>query len=200
MAITLKGVEELQASFGSAGGNLSKELGTIVWKTGRHIEWKIAQLVSAELNIKQSQIRKKNLVAKRSADLRSVKVIFTKTDRPDLKDFKPRQNATGAAAKVLKSEGTQTIKSGFMGPKPGAIARKLYGHAWIRAGGKVKMTKGRYKGQMKQRIFKLKGVSPTAVFHYNNMIGPTMDEVDAELQKQLAERIRWNKVKQTLGR
>ena len=51
--ITVKGIEELQASMGSAGGNLKKELGIVVWETGKKLKRNLAKVVVTELNTTQ---------------------------------------------------------------------------------------------------------------------------------------------------
>lgn len=178
------GVEQLYDSIGNMPMLLQKELGIVLWKTGRRCESIIARRIYKELHTTQKVI-KKGIVVKRGRG--NVTVQLAKTKRLNLKDFKPRQNGTGVSAKIIRSKGTTTIKSGFMGPKPGALKTSWKGQAFKR------------EGKEKLPIVKLKGPSPWGVFIHNNMLPLTVEETQQELNKQLRERIRWNNLKRMKG-
>lgn len=185
--------DEVIKSLNSVTKNLSKEIGVAAWKTARFGEGNIAKKITKELATPQREIKKK-ITSKRSKG--GATVELDKSKRLALKQFNPRQNKAGVTYKISKSKGRKLLKSGFMGPKPGAIARRLHGHVWFRVGPKVAQEKGRYKGRMRQKILKAYGPSPWGVFVKGGNKTPTRNEISQRFGKELAERLRYLHLKQ----
>jgi len=190
-----RGLDELITSLGNASENLTKELGIAAWKAANRCKSFIAKEISAVVNMKQKDI-KPLITVKRHRRAMS-EVILSQSKRPSLKRFNPDTDSQGVSVQMFHGGRGNRYPRAFMGPKPGLVALKLQGHVWQRdvKKGKVKATKGRYKGLMRHPLILRKGVSPYAVFVKNNQILPTVAQTQNAFRVEIAERIRWLNIK-----
>lgn len=193
-----RGLDELITALGNASENITKDIAIAAQKAANKCKSIIGKEISGILNAKQSDI-KKQITTKR---LRwaAAEVVLSSSKRPPLKAFKPSWGEGGVTVNMFKNGKTLQYKRGFMGPRPGVSAIKLGGHVWSRevTKGKFVATKGRYKGKMRHRLTIRKGVSPYAVFVKNNQILPATAQTMNFFRVELAERIRWLRIKRKL--
>ena len=107
-------------------------------------------------------------------------VTLKKTPRLGLRHFGAKQDKRGVTYRIGKSGGRKRVNGAFQGPKPGAVRVKWKGNVFKRAG----------KGRLP--IVQLKGVSAYGAYKKNDLEGPQVKEVEAELVKQIDRRIKLN--------
>lgn len=191
MAITITYDEEehrrILKSLQNFGKNLNKEVNIALTITTRKGKAKIAKEVGAELNLPQKHI-KKAIYTKRYNDW--TRVIFFNQWRPVfLKQFKARQNAKGASARIMKSEGSTLFPGAFTGNRgkgKNAPNPKLKGHFFRRLSKKSKPIE----------IIKTDD-TPLNVFKRVGMTYRMSQYLHQQLQLELIDRIRFNRLKQS---
>jgi hypothetical protein len=143
-----------------------------------------AKAISQEIAVTQKAV-KGTIKITRKADERWISSTVTqqkKWNRIPLKQFKPKQDAAGVG---------YTIKRGSKGFLPsGFIVKSLGNHVFKRDGAKIKLTQGKKKGSLGQRIYKQYGPSPWGVSIKNNLKEPVKAESEKILIKQIDRRIR----------
>ena len=164
-------------------GNLKKEIRIINSKVAKKGKSFIAKAVTSELAVTQKVVKSK-LAEKRNSD-GSAQVAIRKSSRINLKDFGARQNKKGVSYRISKSQGRKVLAGAFMGPKPGVKFTSLGGKAFKRI------------GKSKKPTATLRGPSPWGVHVKNNQIQPTVQKIAAELRKQAAERLRFQRLKRS---
>jgi hypothetical protein len=189
-----KQLKRLQQAIEGTTRKLPNEFATAVNKTAaackRIMAKQITQQVKVKLGIVKQQIRTKRKATKEDA---TAEVAIKPTARISLKEFGARQTKAGVTYQIDKKKGTRrTMPGGF-------IVQSLGGHAFQRIGGKVAMTKGKYAGQMKQRIDKKYGPSPWGVFVKGDAKPPSVEQTREELKKQIDRRIQFINFKKTQG-
>ena len=193
--VTAQGHDAAIKALANVTTNLTKQIGIASWQAAKFGKSHIAKEIGKELATPQKDI-KKDIDAKRAGGTRAT-VTLDKSKRMSLKRFKPKQNATGVAYKISKTEGRKKIPGAFMGPRPGAVARKLHGHVWMRSGARVAMTKGASKGQSRQRIYKLYGPSPWGVVVTRDKQLPIGVIIKDRYGQELEKRLRYLRLKQS---
>ena len=161
--------------------NLGKEIQIVNGKTVRRGKSIAAKEVTQAVSIPQKVVRrsvKSELVGERSAVL-----SLEKSKRISLKEFGARQGKKGVSYKIDKASGRKTVVGTFVGPKVGLTSVKLRGHVFKR------------KGKSRLPILKLKGPSPWGVIKKNNRAAAVKKKLQEELRKQMAERLRYQKLK-----
>jgi hypothetical protein len=115
-----------------------------------------------------------------TAENLSATVTLRKTKRLGLRHFGAKQNKTGVSYKISKTGGRKRVDGAFQGPKPGVMKMSWKGNAFKRVG--------------KQRlpIIKLQGVSAFGAYAKNELSGPQVKVIEAELTKQMERRIKLN--------
>ena len=181
MQITIEGTKDLERSLKGAERKMPQQLNSAINKTLTFTQSRKAKEIAQRLNMTQKNI-KKNL-----RKIKSTKTTLTAisrlvaTKRPSLKDFKgTRQTRRGVSYKIDNRKGRQVIPSGFMGPKPGVKAERLYGHAFKRTGKK------------RTPITRLDGVSPWAIYTINKLDPAMRKQVQERLAKEINEKVRVN--------
>lgn len=171
----MKGVEK----------DVRKQLKTAVNKAGRSMESQMARMVRQEINVASKAVKRvitRPLLATETQ--LSTEIVVAKGKRLSLKEFGARQTKAGVSYRISKKGGKKTIKGGF-------IVESLGGHVYVRDGDKVEMSRGRYKGRKRQKIFKRFGPSLWGYFANRKVMLDVQKKADAELEKQVKERIRF---------
>jgi len=163
--------------------NLSKELGVVAWKTGQKVKSTVAKEITKELNVKQSVVKAQVTIDRKQPSAVVVKV--KKTKRIPLKEFKAKQTKKGVTYKISKTKGRKLLPGGFQGPRPGVQNVKWKGRVFKR------VVKARLP------IRQVYGVSPYGVFVKNDLMLIVLMVARIELEKQLAERIRYLHLKKS---
>lgn len=101
---------------------------------GRKTFTRVKRAVRKQTSIPGTVVqRSTKFLRARTSGMGAVEVAILGTGKPlSLKVFGVRQNARGVRARIWGK--SKQLDHGFMGPKPGAIAAKLQGHAYVRAG------------------------------------------------------------------
>jgi hypothetical protein len=123
--------------------------------------------------------------SKAQVDNITATVEVKKTARISLREFGARQNKSGTSYRISKSQGRKTVKGGFQGPKPGVMKASWRGHTFKRV------------GQTRLPIVKLFGPSPWGVMTKGDKLGPSEEQIQAELSKQIERRVRFITLKKT---
>lgn len=182
--LQIQGVKELELALEGTSKKLPRELTIAVNSTARKVRTGMSKQIRGELVVKSADLNKiLNLASKAKPTSIVAKVLLFGTKRLSLKAFKPRQTRKGVSYKVSKSKGRKVAPSAFMGPRPGAIAIRLRGHAYKRMG------RARYP------IARLHGPSPGGVYALQKMRPKTIVDGVSELNKQIERRIRFNLLK-----
>lgn len=174
------------------GLNITKEIGIINWKVARKTKSLIAKQVTKELSVTQKVV-KAQLVARRNASRASLvggteqaaEVELKKSRRIPLRDFKARQTKKGVSYKISKSTGRKTIAGAFKGPRPGLTFVRFRGHVMQRV------------GSARLPIRKLYGPSPWGVHVINKQADVITPQINAELRRQMRERLRYQRLKKS---
>lgn len=190
-------LKELRKAVDKAGKSFPREFAAAINKTAtatRTSKMGISQKIREELVVKAGDLNPLIEIDRRASPSRlTARVRLEKTSRLSLKWFKPNHIAAGVSYRISKTAGRNTVYGAFMGPKPGQLAPKLYGGVYKRSGGaKVKASKGRYVGKMREPIVKLMGPSPWGVFVKNRMSIRQVKDIREMLTKQMDRRIREN--------
>jgi len=122
---------------------------------------------------------------KASGDDISAEVEVKKTGRISLREFGARQGRSGTSYKISKTKGRKTIPTAFQGPKPGLMKASWRGHVFKRV------------GKARLPIVKLFGPSPFGVMTVGKKLDPSIEQTQAELQKQIERRVRFITLKKT---
>lgn len=163
--------------------NLPKQLSIVVGKTGRRAESITAKDITKELAVKQKTVKKE--IKRRKTSKTSVEMELKKSARIPLRDFGARQTRKGVSYRISKTSGRKVVHGAFQGPKPGVRHGKWNGRVFKRVG----------KGRLP--IVQLRGPSPWGVVVKRNRLAPITAQVNDELKKQIAERIRYLKLKKS---
>lgn len=173
------GIDELLDALDAEAQRLPREVQIAINATAKKARSFISREIREELAVKAKDVNGVLKISKRATktDL-TAKVKLNHQKRFSLKTFGARHTRAGVSYKVRKSEGRRTIKDAFMGPRPGATAVRLRGHAYKRLGRK------RYP------IVFLKGGSPWGAYVTRNIDLQVLGITDKELRKQIDRRIR----------
>lgn len=177
---------------------IKKSLRGVVNKVSRHSQSQWAKKTVETVAVQQKNV-KKTLVARRMENPMPAEEIVQKdSTRIPLKEFRPRQNKTGTSYKIAKGGKRGFIPGAFMGPKPGAqFARFGRGHVFTRRPNepKVRATKGRYAGKMRQKIYKLYGPSMVGVTVVNEFLPVLAKDASERHEYELAREVRFRLLK-----
>ena len=182
MQITIQGTKDLERSLKGAERKMPQQLNSAINKTLTFTQSRKAKEIAQRLNMTQKNIKKNLRKIKSTRTTLTAISRLVATKRPSLKDFKgTRQTQTGVSYKLDNRKGSRSIiAGGFMGPKPGVKAKKLYGHAFIRTGKKRKP------------ITRLDGVSPWAIYTINKLDPAMRKQVQERLAKEIQNKVRVN--------
>lgn len=189
LKIDYESAEALKTLMRGVEKDIRKEVKVAVNKAGKSMESQMAKMVRTEINV-SSRAVKKVITRPRLASETQLRteIVVAKNKRISLKEFGARQSKTGVSYRISKKGGKKTIKGAF-------IVESLGGHVYVRSGPKVEMTRGKYKGQKRQQIFKRFGPSIWGYFANKKVLLDVQTRANAELEKQVAERVRFLTVK-----
>lgn len=139
----------------------------------------ISKEIRTHINVKAKDL-KNQLKIDRKKD--GASITLKESERLPLKYFGAVQNASGVKYRISKTGSRGFVPSAF-------IVNKLGGHAFLREGGKVKMTKGRHSGKMRQRIYKLMGASAWGAFVVKSMYKPTEKMIRSKFGERLKHEV-----------
>ena len=189
----MKRLEEALASVGKSGAkSLSKEILTVLNKTGARAKSLAAKELQKHIPIGQKELKLNMKVDKAASGIANpfVKVNIKGTERFPIKRFKHSQNGGGVS--WTGTGGNRKIPHAFIAPKVGS-------HVFARHGGKVPMTKGNYAGKMRQPIKKLYGPSIVVAALKNNTKPIVIKDMTPEFRREMDRRIRTH-VRKAMGK
>ena len=169
-----------QAAIG-AKKSLTKELAAAINAVSKKTKLEMGREIRATVNLKKDEAEKP-LSIRAAASPQSLQAVVSlkKTPRLGLRHFGARQDKRGVSFKISKRGGRGRVDGAFMGPKPGAVKTSWRGNAFKRVG----------SGRLP--IIQIKGVSAFGAYVKNNLTGPQVEAVNAELTKQIERRINFN--------
>lgn len=171
----------LKNAIQDTGRSLRKELLIAVRSTAKKTQADIARKLSKDLNLKQKVVKKAVRVSSDASVLDLTAEVEVKKDkRFNLTSFGAKQNKQGVTYKTLKSGAKKTAKGAFQ------IDR------W---GGRTFKRVGKERGPLQN----LRGPSPWGRFVVGKLIGPTAEQTEVELKKQIDRRIRFIVLKSSGG-
>lgn len=179
-------VASLKQALNDTTRKLQAELRVAVNATARKSKSLINKEIRTELAV-TAKVVKSTISIKTEAkgtDLTAT-VEVKKTARIPLRDFGARQNKTGVSAKISKSKGRKDYPGAFQGPKPGAMKISWRGRVFVRT------------GATRLPIVQLFGPSPWGVMTKGDKLGPSEEQIQAELSKQIERRVRFITLKKT---
>lgn len=161
--------------------SLTKELAAAINAVSKKTKLEMGREIRATVNLKKDEAEKP-LSIRAAASPQSLQAIVSlkKTPRLGLRHFGARQDKRGVSFKISKRGGRGRADGAFMGPKPGAVKTSWRGNAFKRVG----------SGRLP--IIQIKGVSAFGAYVKNNLAGPQVEAVNAELTKQIERRINLN--------
>ena len=182
MNVTVKAssVASLKKALEGTSRKLKAEMRIAVNATANKSKSIINKEIRSELATSAKAISPTIRVSRKAAgDELSATVEVKKTGRISLREFGARQGKKGTSYKVSKTKGRKTIPDAFQGPKPGVMKASWRGHVFRRV------------GKTRLPIVKLFGPSPWGVMTVGNKLGPSKEQTQAELEKQVQRRIRF---------
>lgn len=191
VAVTDEGdLVKLAQSLNNVTAQLSKEIGIVLWETGKATKKQMQRAIQEEIPITQKYLNKGVLWVKRTrGDLTArgtktdVEVYLDKDKRLPLKAFKPRES---------KRMGGVTYKISKKNKDKGHIPNAFLVKAWDN---KPMVRKVRGPGSGRGPIRTLYGPSAWGAFVKNGNVTKTLDFITARLPKEYADRIRYNNLK-----
>lgn len=179
--INAKQLKRLREATGKAKKSFGKELAAAINQTAKKTRLNIGRDIRKTVNLKKDITEKQiSLRVTATAETPRAVVSLKKSDRIGLQHFGGRQNKRGVSYKISKQGGRKTVHGGFMGPRPGQLAPRLYGGAFKRV------------GKSRLPIVKLYGVSPFGAYAKNNFEPVEAVFIEKNLQAQLERRINLN--------
>ena len=183
MAIEINAEQLKRLSHAAIGAkkSLTKELAAAINAVSKKTKLEMGREIRATVNLKKDEAEKP-LSIRAAASPQSLQAVVSlkKTPRLGLRHFGARQDKRGVSFKISKRGGRGRVDGAFMGPKPGAVKTSWRGNAFKRVG----------SGRLP--IIQIKGVSAFGAYVKNNLAGPQVEAVNAELTKQIERRINLN--------
>ena len=179
--INAKQLKALQEAVGRAKKNFSKELAGAINAVSKKTKLQIGRDIRATVAMKKDEAEKPlSIRGTATAEKLSATVTLRKTKRLGLRHFGAKQDKRGVTYKISKTGGRKRVDGAFQGPKPGVMKMSWKGNAFKRVG--------------KQRlpIIKLHAVSAFGAYAKNELSGPQVKVIEAELTKQMERRIKLN--------
>lgn len=179
--INAKQLKRLRESVGNAKKNIKKELAGAINATSKKTKLKIGRDIRKTVNMKKDEAEKPLSIRATATENNLVAVVsLKKTPRLGLRHFGARQDKKGVSYKISKTGGRTRINGAFQGPRPGVMKMSWKGNAFKRV------------GKERLPIVMLRGVSAFGAYAKNDLEGPQVKEINAELSKQMERRINLN--------
>lgn len=173
-------MSELKKAIEGMGLDLNKQVRIALNATAKKSKSIVNKEIRKELantTAKSINFTMKVTLSEKGDDL-SAALTVKKTDRLSLRNFKPRQVKAGVSYQISKTSGRRVAHHAF-------ISQKLYGGVFIRTSNR------------RLPILKLQGPSPWGVMTVGKKTGPSKQEMQAELDKQIARRVRFLTLKKS---
>lgn len=179
--IDAKELKRLREAVGRAGKSITKELAAAINAVSKKTKLQMGRDIRATVAMKKDEAEKP-LSIRATATPENLKAIVTlkKTPRLGLRHFSARQDKRGTSYKIGKNGGRKRVDGAFQGPKPGVMRVKWKGNVFKRV------------GKARLPIVQLKGVSAYGAYAKNELEGPQVEAIKAELTKQMERRINLN--------
>lgn len=174
-------LESLRQAAEQAKKKLPKELAAAINAVSKKTKLQMGRDIRATVALKKDE-SEKPLSIRASATAQNLQAIVSlkKTKRLGLRHFGARQDKRGVTFKIGKQGGRQRVNGAFQGPKPGVMKASWRGNVFRRV------------GKERTPIVQLKGVSAFGAYVKNNLQGPQVKAINAELTKQIERRIKLN--------
>ena len=168
----------------NTGRVLRKELQVAVNATAKKAKSIINREIRLELAAPASSVAKTIRASRMASNTElSATVEVKKTSRIPLRDFGARQTRKGVTARISKTRGRKLYEGAFQGPRPGLMNAKWRGRVFRRL------------GKSRNPIAQLYGPSSWGVFTVGKRQGPSVEQTEAELKKQIDRRIKFLNLK-----
>lgn len=164
-----------------AGKQFKTEIAGAINATSKKTKLQMGRDIRNTVNMKKDEAEKPlSIRASATTSNLSAVVSLRKTKRLGLRHFGARQDKRGVSYKISKTGGRARVNGAFQGPTPRVMKLSWRGNAFKRV------------GKSRLPIVQIKGVSAFGAYVKNNLEGPQVKEVNAELSKQLERRINLN--------
>lgn len=184
--ISAKQIKRLREAVSRSGKKFSVELAAAINATSKKTKLQIGRDVRATLSLNKAEAEKPLSIRATATDANLQAIVtIKKTDRLGLRHFGAKQDKRGVSYKISKKGGRQRVNGAFQGPKPGLMKVSWKGNVFIRT------------GKERLPIQHLRGVSVWGAYLKNNLAGPQVNEISAELEKQVERRINLNILRAT---
>lgn len=179
--ISEKQIKRLREAVDKAGKKFPKEFAATINDVSRKTKVKIGKDVRSVVAMKTAEAKKPiSIKGKATPGHLSATVSLKKTKRLGLQHFGARQDRRGVSYKISKQGGRQRVNGAFQGPKPGVMKMSWKGNVFRRL------------GKSRLPIVKMLGVSAFGAYAKNELEKPQVDEINAEITKQIERRIKLN--------
>ena len=179
--IDAKQLKKLRDAVNRSGKKFAKELAGAINAVSKKTKLQIGRDIRATVAMKKDQAEKPlSIRGTATAENLLATVTLKKTKRLGLRHFGARQDKRGVSYKIDKHGGRKRADSAFQGPRPGVMKMSWKGNAFKRV------------GKERLPIIKLQGVSAFGAYAKNELSGPQVETIKAELTKQMERRIKLN--------
>lgn len=174
-------LQRLSNAVEAAGKKLKKEIAGAINQVSKKTKLDMGREIKKKVAIPKDEVEKPISIRASATEGSLAAVVSLKeTKRLGLRHFGARQDRRGVTYKISKTGGRKRVNGAFLGPRPGVVRIKWKGNAFRRV------------GKNRLPIVQLKGVSAYGTYKKNDMAGPQVEAVTAELTKQLDRRINLN--------
>ena len=179
--INAKQLRRLREAVGKSKKSIKKELAGAINATSKKTKLQVGRDIRKTVNLKKDEAERPLSLRATATETNLVAVVsLKKTRRLGLRHFGARQDKRGVSYKIGKTGGRSRVAGAFQGPKPGVMKMSWKGNAFKRV------------GKDRLPIIMLKGVSAFGAYAKNELEGPQVKEINAELSKQMERRINLN--------
>lgn len=174
-------LKRLEVAAGNAKKSINKELAGAINAVSKKTKLQVGRDIRKTVNLKKDEAEKPLSIRSTAKENNLMAVVsLRKTRRLGLRHFGARQDKKGVSYKISKTGGRSRVQGAFQGPKPGVMKMSWKGNAFKRV------------GKERLPIVMLKGVSAFGAYAKNDLEGPQVKEINAELSKQMERRINLN--------
>ena len=179
--IDAKQLKALQKAVERSGKKFANELAGAINAVSKKTKLQIGRDIRATVAMPKAEAEKPLSIRGTATEQNlSATVTLKKTKRLGLRHFGARQDKRGVSYKIDKQGGRKRVQGAFQGPKPGVQKMSWKGNAFKRV------------GASRLPIVMLKGVSAYGAYAKNELSGPQVEAINAELTKQMERRIKLN--------
>ena len=181
LGIDARQLKRLEAAVGKAKKSFTKELAGAINAVSEKTKVKIGKDIRSVVAMKAAEAKKPiSIKSKATAGNLSATVSLKKTKRLGLRHFGARQDKRGVSYKIGKSGGRSRVDGAFQGPTPNIRKVSWRGNVFKR------------DGKSRLPITQIQGVSAWGAYVKNDLKGPQLVGIEAELFKQVERRIKLN--------